>query len=93
MAKLLTITVVKVDGSRETYAILPKTIVAFERHYKTGLEKVGNEGRMEHVYWLAWDAERTVGKVVKPFDSWLDDLVSADVEEDAAPLAEASPPS
>lgn len=94
MAKLLKITVEHDDGSKDTYSVLPKTIVAFERHFKCGLEKVSAEGKMEHVYWLAWDAERTTGKIVKPFDDWLEGLVSADVEEDATPFSdEASPPS
>jgi hypothetical protein len=88
------LTVEHTDGERATYTVLPKTIVAFERQFKTGLGAIATDSRMEYIYWLAWDSEKTAGKVVKPFDGWLDDVVSVESEDDAAPLVtEPSPAS
>ena len=87
MAAVMKVTVEKTDGSRNTYAVLPKTQVAFERHFKVGLAAAqGENARLEFVYWLAWDAEHTAGNVVKPFDSWLDDIVAVEPESDPGPL-------
>lgn len=91
MAALMKVTVEKVDGSKDTYPILPVTQVAFERQFKCGLGSLASDARMEYLYWLAWDAEKRAGKVVKPFDGWLDDLVSVEEEEEAAPLGSPSP--
>lgn len=76
----------KADGSKRTVPVLPKTQVAFERHFGMGLGAMASENRLEHIYWLAWDAEHTAGHVVKPFDGWLEDVVAVDLEDDAAPL-------
>jgi hypothetical protein len=43
---------------------------------------------MEHTYWLAWKADHAAGNVVKPFDGYLDDIVSVELEESPAPLDE-----
>jgi hypothetical protein len=74
------ITVTKTDGSVETYPVTPRVIVSFERHFKTGLgQAFANEQKLEHVYWLAWEAERASGKLVKLFDEYLDTVASVEV--------------
>jgi hypothetical protein len=83
---LMRVTVEKADGTEETYVVKPATIVAFERQFAVGLGSLGESGRMEYVYWLAYDCEKRSGKVVKPFDGWLDELVDVSVDEEAAPL-------
>jgi hypothetical protein len=81
------ISVTKTDGETCEYTVTPKTIVAFERHFKTGLAAAfANEQKMEHAYWLAWDAERSSGQVVPLFDKWLDDVSSVDIAVDNGPL-------
>ncbi|MCU1494809.1 MAG: hypothetical protein JWO62_2573 [Acidimicrobiaceae bacterium] len=93
MAKLLKLTVERIDGSKDTYPVLAKTKIAFERHFGVGIGTLGESKRTEHVYWLAWDAEHTAGKVVKLFDDWANDIADVDVDEESAPLdAAASPP-
>lgn len=92
MPALMKVKVEHQDGSRNTYRVLPKTVVAFERNFGIG---VGAMATMEHTYWLAWDAEctaiRGAGGVTKLFDDWIDGLESVEVEADAAPLAVQSP--
>lgn len=89
MAAQLKLTVTKTDGSSRTFPVTPKVIVAFEREFKQGLVSAySNDNRMEHTYWLAWKAEHAAGHVVKPFDGYLDDIVSVELEETAAPLDE-----
>jgi hypothetical protein len=46
------------------------------------------EQKSEQLYWLAWESERATGNVVKPFDQWLDTLVSVGIEVDSVPLDE-----
>lgn len=79
--------VTKSDGTPCTYPVLPTTIVAFERNFKTGLAMAfSNEQKMEHLFWLGWDAERRSGAVVKPFDEWLDTISLVEIETDTVPL-------
>ena len=86
MGAQMKITVEKTDGSKTTVSVLPKTIVAFERHFGVGLGALATESKMEHVFWLAWDASHVAGQVVKPFDDWLADVVDVEPEEDQVPL-------
>ena len=83
------IKVSKTDGSSGEYAVTPRTIVAFERHFKTGLAAAfANEQKLEHIYWLGWDAERLAGNVVPTFDQWLDKIETVELAVESNPLAE-----
>lgn len=73
--------VAKTDGTVETFPVTPRVIVSFERQFKTGLGNAfANEQKLEHVYWLAWEAERAAGKLVKLFDEYLDTIVNVELE-------------
>lgn len=64
-----------IDGEKHIYPVTPKVIVAFENQFKLGFIKaLSDNHRMEHIYWLAWEAQRSAGVVVKPFTAWLDSL-------------------
>lgn len=78
------------DGPQGEFAISPKVQVEFERQYKTGIGKAfENDLKMEHIYWLGWKAMHYAGSVVKPFDSWLDEVVEIEVvNESTGPLDE-----
>ena len=83
------ITLTRDDGTSDTFPVRPKTIVAFERHFKTGLSQAFvKEQKSEHLYWLAWESERATGNVVKPFDQWLDTVEMVDIKTVSAPLDE-----
>lgn len=83
------ITIVRDDQTTDTFIVRPKTIVAFERHFKIGLAQAfSRDQKQEHVYWLGWEAERSSGNVVKPFDQWLDTIESVGLEVDSVPLEE-----
>mgnify|MGYP001226871162 CR=1 FL=1 len=83
--------VIKNDGSEATFPVTPKVIVAFERFHKTGLGKAFTDNqRMEHVYWLGWEAERTAGNTVPVFDTWLESVDAVEVLDGSDPL-DASP--
>lgn len=72
--------------------ITPRVAVNFERHFKVGLSKAfSTEERLEHMYWLGWEALRVSGRVVKPFEVFLDEVQQvrwANGEDDAVPLAD-----
>ena len=81
------IKVSRTDGTVGEFDVTPRTVVAFERFFKTGLAAAfSNDQKMEHLYWLAWDSERLSGNVVPVFDKWLETIVSVDLADDAAPL-------
>ena len=88
MATAMELTTVHTDGVNDgTYVVKPLTIVAFERQFGVGLGSLLSDQKMEYVYWLAWHSEKTAGKVVKPFDGWLEGVESVEmVDDDAAPL-------
>jgi hypothetical protein len=83
------LTVTKVDGSVNTYTVGPRQIVAFERQWKVGLAKAFQvEQKMEHLFWLAWEAERASGSTVPPFgDAYLDSLLNVEIDTVANPSA------
>ena len=80
----LSIKVKTSDGQEGTYALRPKTLVAFESKYNKGFAKLLTEDqKLEHIYFLAWAAMKDAGKVVKPFgESFLDTLDSVELETD-----------
>jgi hypothetical protein len=81
----LSLRVVKADGTDVVLPVMPKTVVAFERQFGMGIGKAfQSEQKAEHLYWMAWKAQANTGAVVKPFDGWLDDVVSVELVEDAA---------
>lgn len=81
--------VIKDDGSEATFPVTPKVIVAFERFHKTGIGKAFSENqKMEHVYWIGWEAERTAGNTVPVFDTWLEHVSEVDVLDGSDPLDE-----
>ena len=56
------------DGFEGTYSLTPRIIVAFEQKYGKGFAKLlGEEQKLEHIYYLAWLALKHNGNVVKPF--------------------------
>lgn len=85
----LTLLVTTADGT-ERYVVTPKVQVEFERQYKTGLGRAfQTDMKAEYIYWLAWKAIHYSGKTVRPFDSWLDDVIDVQLEDTAtAPLDE-----
>ncbi len=96
MAFLL-LTVKKDDGSEAVVPVRPSAVVAFERHFQCGLLGNGAGGsgaiqKMEHLYWLAWEAEHADGRVRLPFDDWLSDVLDVEVAEEP-PLAPPKRPS
>lgn len=87
----MVVTVVREGDQRSTYHIKPATIVSFERHFGTGLGALSTDARMEYIYWMAWEAERRTGVVVKPFDGWIEDVEDVELADDA-PLTQGATP-
>jgi hypothetical protein len=72
------------DGNEASYKLTPRVIVAFEQQYGKGMPKLlGEEQKVEHVYWLAWKCMQSNGVIVKPFGpEFLDTIVSAELDAD-----------
>jgi hypothetical protein len=73
----LVLRVVTTEGEAEV-PVTPRTIVAFEREFQTGLGRAfQSDQKAEHMFWLGWKASDTS----KGFDAWLDTLVDVQIVE------------
>jgi hypothetical protein len=82
----LAIKVKTTEGVEASYKLTPRIIVAFEQNFGKGMPHLlGQEQRVEHIYWLAWKAMQVNGVVVKLFGpEFLDTLVSAELDSDSS---------
>jgi hypothetical protein len=82
----LAIKIKTTDGVEVSYKLTPRIIVAFEQQFGKGMPHLlGQEQRVEHIYWLAWKALQVNGHVVKLFTpEFLDTLVSAELDADSS---------
>lgn len=80
----LSIKVKTTDGNEVNYKLTPRIIVAFEQNFGAGMPKLlGEQQKVEHIYWLAWKAQQVNGVIVKPFSpEYLDTIVSAELDAD-----------
>jgi hypothetical protein len=74
------------DGNEVSYKLTPRIIVAFEQNFGAGMPKLlGEQQKIEHIYWLAWKAMQVNGVVVKVFGpEFLDSIVSAELDSDSS---------
>ena len=86
MASVMKFQVDMEDGSSSVHVIKPVTQIAFEREYKVGLSALGNDGRMEWLYWLCWHACKIDGVSVPSFDAWSVLVSGVEPVEDDVPL-------
>jgi hypothetical protein len=79
----VSVSVERRDGTRDEYPVFPPTIIAFERKWKVGLGVAFSQTSVlfEHLYFLAWQAEKDAGVVIKPFDEWLKNIKKVDIVE------------
>jgi hypothetical protein len=87
----LAIKVKTTDGNEVSYKLTPRIIVAFEQNFGKGMPHLlGQEQKVEHIYWLAWkcqqiDAQNNGGTPVKLFGpEYLDSIVSAELDADSS---------
>lgn len=75
-----------IDGSEVIYKLTPRIIVAFEQNYGAGMPKLlGEQQKIEHIYFLLWKAMQSNGVVVKVFGpEFLDTIVSAELDSDTS---------
>jgi hypothetical protein len=80
----LSIKVVMADGQEHLFPLRPRIIVGFEQKFGKGFAKLlGDEQKLEHIYWLGWEALKSNGIVVKPFGSdFLDTISNVTLESD-----------
>lgn len=82
----LAIKVKTTDGVEASYKLTPRIIVAFEQNFGAGMPKLlGEQQKVEYIYWLAWKAMQVNGVVVKLFSpEFLDTIVSAELDSDSS---------
>jgi hypothetical protein len=80
----LSVKVKTTDGVEASYKLTPRIIVAFEQNFGAGMPKLlGEQQKVEHIYWIAWKALQVAGVVVPVFGpAFLDTLVSAELDAD-----------
>lgn len=81
----LQIKVILAEGDVEkVYPLTPRIIVAFEQKFNKGLAKLlAEDQKMEHVFWLGWEALKSNGHIVKPFGAdFLDTIKNVELISD-----------
>lgn len=80
--------VVPSEGEPYEVPVTPKVLVAAERQFgKSMTQLFGESPSYEALCWAAWKGSHVAGRIVKPFDEWLDDIDSIDgSEEPRVPL-------
>jgi hypothetical protein len=75
-----------IDGAEVSYKLTPRIIVAFEQQFGAGMPKLlGEQQRIEHIFWLFWKAQQVNGVVVKLFGpEYLDSIVYAELDADSS---------
>lgn len=79
----ISVTVKRKDGTQEAFPVYPDSQIAFERWAKTSISAAFDpsvQPRMEHLYYLAWLAEKNSGRAVKVFDEWVKDIAAVGSE-------------
>ena len=72
------------DGAEYTYSLRPRIIVAFEQKFGKGFAKLlGEEQKLEHIYYRGWETLKANGIVVKPFGGdFLDTIQTCELVTD-----------
>lgn len=88
MAALMRLRVIPTVGDPYEVPFTPKLIVAVERQFTQPISSLfGDHTSFEVLCWTAWKGTQMLGRVVKPFDEWLDDLDAIEPgEEPRVPL-------
>jgi len=75
-----------IDSDEVSYKLTPRIIVAFEQQFGAGMPKLlGEQQKVEHIFWLFWKAQQVNGVVVKLFGpDYLDTLVFAELDADSS---------
>jgi hypothetical protein len=85
----ITMTVSYQDGRSVEVAVGPASQVAFERQFDLSITELGGDGtRLEHFYWLGWNASKTGVE----FDAWLESVDSIDWDVDTPDPTKPAPP-
>lgn len=80
----ISLTIKRKDGTQETFPVYPDSQIAFERWAKTSISAAfdsATKPRNEHLYYLAWLAEKNSGRSVKVFDEWIKDIAGVGSED------------
>ena len=79
--------ITRVSGEVDEVKVTPKIEWAFENYAKKGFRKaLLEDGKQSDIYWLAWEALRSIGVAVKPFGAeFLDTLENVDILVDDNP--------
>ncbi len=82
MAALMRLRVVPSTGEPYEVNITPKVIVSAERNFGKPMSQLfGDQASFEALCWAAWKGTHASGRVVKPFDEWLDGVESIEAGE------------
>ena len=83
------------DADPYTVGVTIKTMIAFEREYKTTMAAAfTGQMSIEHLAWVSWHATRMSGRVVKPFEEWVEHEIEdiSIMEDEPDPLVEDTQP-
>lgn len=72
------------DGTEHSFSLRPRIIVDFEQKYGKGMAKLlGDEQKIEHIYYLGWATLKANNIPVKPFGpDFLDTIKTVELISD-----------
>lgn len=68
-----------VDGSTADVSAVAIDQIKFEEHFNIALSKVATEGKLTHVYWLAWHACNRTKISALDFEAWAETVDTVEV--------------
>jgi hypothetical protein len=64
------------DGTQKDVKIIMADMVKFESEYSISVAKLGQEGKVTHLLWLAWSALTREKQTTQGFDAWVETVAS-----------------
>lgn len=64
------------DGTSKEVTANAADLVAFEDKFNVSVSRLGSEGKLGHLLFLAWHAEKRSKGTDKPYEEWLDGVSS-----------------
>ena len=85
MSGALVLAVELANGTTEEISVVPRDLVAFERHYHCSFVKIRGEITYEQTLYLAYMAMRRCQKYGGEFEAFIDDVLGVQEPEEEIP--------
>ena len=64
------------DETKKEVKVIMADMVKFESEHNISIAKLGQEGKVTHLLWLAWSALTREKQTAQGFDAWVETVAS-----------------